>query len=522
VTGELGKIDLWLERLYRRLGWRIAVVNQLFSWLSGLVLGTAGVLICVRIYRLSADEALTYAAYVFGLCLVDMSVGTFVVYRLARPLSTWLEGGRDPATVAVAWRKALSLPSDTVRWNVGIFVVTAPAAILLGLSAVVPVSLDDALAILFLLLLALIAAIGGGLFTGQLAMRPVVRDIADSVDRPLSLAGGISVRRKLLLAVPSLLAVTAGGAIAASLAPGSQAGDALGEMVFGVALALGLAGPIAVWLAYSTLEPLDDLMRATERLKQGDLTARVPALSADEHGALARSFNEAMERLQRFAEENERLLEEARASRGRIVSAGDAERRRVERNLHDGAQQRLVAVALQLQLLEESADSNPGLREMAGNASDELRTALDDLRELARGLHPQVLSTGGLGPALEQLAERAPVPVKVSAPPDRYPDPIESTAYFVASEALANVAKYAQAKRAEVSAERRNGNLVLAITDDGVGGADAASGSGLTGLDDRVAALDGRLRVESPAGEGTTVTVELPLDGIEGVADGHA
>jgi signal transduction histidine kinase len=205
--------------------------------------------------------------------------------------------------------------------------------------------------------------------------------------------------------------------------------------------------------------------------------------------------------------------EELRASRARIVAASDAERRRVERNIHDGAQQRLVALSLDLRMLEDAAGSSTpdALRAMAAEAGVNLKQALDELRELARGLHPSVLETDGLGPALRQLASRATVPVTVVAPSCRIAEALESTVYFVVAEALANVSKYAQASHAEVLVECRDAWLCVRISDDGIGGANADSGSGLTGLADRVAALDGTLRIESHPGAGTIIKANLPL-----------
>jgi signal transduction histidine kinase len=203
-------------------------------------------------------------------------------------------------------------------------------------------------------------------------------------------------------------------------------------------------------------------------------------------------------------------LEELRASRARIVEAGDAERRRLERDLHDGAQARLVALAVLLRAARNRADGE--LVGMLDRALEELQTSLSELRELARGIHPAVLTDRGLEPAIQALASRAPVPVTVQADADeRLPGPVESAAYFVVSEALTNVAKYAQATSATVAVRRENGHLVVEVTDDGIGGADAAHGSGLRGLADRVAALDGSLSLESPAGRGTRVHAEIPF-----------
>ncbi|MDQ6879276.1 MAG: histidine kinase [Candidatus Dormibacteraeota bacterium] len=229
---------------------------------------------------------------------------------------------------------------------------------------------------------------------------------------------------------------------------------------------------------------------------------------------------EAVAAAARLAVENERLhadlrarLEEIRASRARIVEAADTERRRLERDLHDGAQQRLVGISLALRLaisrLKRGAD--PEVDHALDEASRELTEALSELRELARGIHPAILTEEGLGPALESLVERARIPVVLkSIPSGRLPIAVEAAAYFIVSEALANVAKYAQATCATVSATPLGGRIVLEVSDDGIGGADAVRGSGLRGLVDRVSALDGSVRVVSPAGKGTTVHAEIP------------
>jgi signal transduction histidine kinase len=220
------------------------------------------------------------------------------------------------------------------------------------------------------------------------------------------------------------------------------------------------------------------------------------------------------------ADENVRLdaelqarLDELRESRARIVEAGYAERRRVERDLHDGAQQRLVALALQLQLVRSKLQSDPAkATQLLDEATHELSGATEELRELARGIHPPVLTDRGLVAALEALAKRAPLPVTVEAnETERAPDAVEAAAYFVVSEALTNVARHAEARQAVVRVARRDGLLCVEIEDDGTGGADVSNGSGLRGLADRVGALEGALEVESPAGRGTTVRARLPV-----------
>jgi signal transduction histidine kinase len=221
-----------------------------------------------------------------------------------------------------------------------------------------------------------------------------------------------------------------------------------------------------------------------------------------------------------LAMENERLqaqlrarVEELRASRDRIVEAGMSERRRLERNLHDGAQQRLVALSLTMRLAQSKVRKDPEKAEaMLAAAQEELTLALGELRELARGIHPAVLSDRGLRAALEALAGRASLPVELGdVPEDRLPEPIEAAAYFVVAEALTNVAKYAHASQATVTVERVNGHAIVEVADDGIGGADPDRGSGLRGLADRVSALDGRMRLDSPAGAGTRLRAEIPV-----------
>jgi signal transduction histidine kinase len=201
------------------------------------------------------------------------------------------------------------------------------------------------------------------------------------------------------------------------------------------------------------------------------------------------------------------------ASRSRIVEAGDAERRRLERNLHDGAQQQLVSLAVHLRLVEARLAGDPArARQELVDARDQLARALDELRELARGIHPAILTDGGLAPALSALATRAAVPVEITdVPGERLPEPVEAAAYYLIAEAVTNVAKHAQASHVSVSVRRVDSRVVVDVVDDGVGGADAEAGSGLHGLADRVEALHGRLHVESPRGGGTRIEAQIPV-----------
>jgi signal transduction histidine kinase len=220
----------------------------------------------------------------------------------------------------------------------------------------------------------------------------------------------------------------------------------------------------------------------------------------------------------RIALENARLhaelsarLEELRGSRVRLIEAGQRERQRLERNLHDGAQQRLVALSLELTLLKKRLAADPVAGSRIDHARDEIALSLAELRDVARGLHPAVLSGHGLSVALESLAARATVPVDLRVDlAERLPEPLEVAAYYLVSESLANIGKHAQATSATIDVARSNGRVIVEIVDDGVGGADTERGSGLRGLADRVEALDGRLRVWTPVGHGTRVRAEIP------------
>jgi signal transduction histidine kinase len=221
----------------------------------------------------------------------------------------------------------------------------------------------------------------------------------------------------------------------------------------------------------------------------------------------------------RLAVENDRLaaevqaqLEEVRASRARIVEAGDVERRRVERDLHDGAQQRLVSLSLELQVARRALgdDGDPIVRRSLDRAAEEASAALAELRDLALGIHPLILTESGLGEAVESLADRTSVDVSVDVGSERYSAAVEGAAYFVVSEALANVTKYAKATKATVRIQGLDDHLSIEIDDDGIGGANPRAGSGLRGLADRLAALDGTMTIVSPVGGGTSISAQIP------------
>jgi signal transduction histidine kinase len=296
-----------------------------------------------------------------------------------------------------------------------------------------------------------------------------------------------------------------------------------GTIAFCVAVALCCAGPYLLlapayyWAFPEGMEfgifVVDTLPEALALVPPGLLLTwialRLLTMLAAAYGAFARRW---------LGTDEERVLTEQvvelRGARARMIAAADAERKRLERDLHDGAQQRLVAVALQLGMAERRLrEADPDAAELVSGAHAEAEAALGELRDLARGIHPAILTTRGLAPALDDLARRSPVPVEVAErPAERLPEQVEAAVYFVVSESLANVAKHAEAESVEVRVAIEGSDVGVSVRDDGRGGADVA-GSGLQGLEDRIGALDGTFGVESPPGAGTKVWARIPRDG---------
>jgi signal transduction histidine kinase len=282
-------------------------------------------------------------------------------------------------------------------------------------------------------------------------------------------------------------------------------------------LLLAFPAPGGDGLVDASGQPVNEMAASGRTVTRVERDGELLAVLIDDPAAIDEDpgLAEAVGSVARLALENERLaaqvraqLDEVRASRQRIVDAADAERRRVERDLHDGAQQRLVALAMRLDLARQTDGASAALLD---DATAELRAAVAEVRDLARGLHPPILTEAGLGPAIEALAERSAIPVTVDAPSRRYPATVEAAAYFVVNEAITNATKYARASGVTVTIRDKGGRLAISVRDDGHGGADPTGGSGLRGLMDRVAALGGSLSVDSPAGGGTTILAELPV-----------
>jgi signal transduction histidine kinase len=357
------------------------------------------------------------------------------------------------------------------------------------------------------------------ILTGNLLMLPLSGLVSFGL-APLVLLAGPA-----LFVISTVRARTAGGALGAAivdLEPGAAPGrlrDALARALGDSTLQLAFRQPDGVGY-------LDTAGQVIEVARPDPGRAVMPVAGSDEAVLVydeglklepqlirltAAAASMALEHT-RLQAEVQAQLEQVRASRERIVEAGDAERRRLERDLHDGAQQRLVTLALALAMArDQAASADPELGSLIESASKEAREALTELRELARGIHPAVLTETGLTGAIQALVERSPVATTIIAVPDgRFPTAIEATAYFVVSEALANVAKHAMASGAEVTIRKRPGRLVVEVSDDGAGGARTEKGSGLRGLADRVASAGGVLRVDSPPGSGTRLEADLP------------
>jgi signal transduction histidine kinase len=364
----------------------------------------------------------------------------------------------------------------------------------------------------------------------QAALRRVATLVASGVP-PSRVFGQVTEEVARLLAMPGASVMRYDGDRTATVV-GGWSEDGTLSLPLGSTFDLGGDTVVAKVLRSGSPQRVDDYQDASgdlaETLQRSGYQAAVAApvtVGGRLWGALAvatrsdEPLPEGLEqRLCDFAElvaqalANADAYEQLAASRARIVEAGDAERRRLERNLHDGAQQRLVALAVDLNLIGVTLEKDPSAaRKILTSAQDQLAQGLDELRELARGIHPAVLTNRGLGPALHALVKRAPVPVEITElPEERLAGPVEAAAYYVVAEAITNVAKYARASSVTVSVRRSNGLATLTVSDDGVGGADATLGTGLRGLADRLEALDGRLFVDSPPDRGTRISAEIP------------
>ncbi|MBV9416755.1 MAG: sensor histidine kinase, partial [Solirubrobacterales bacterium] len=351
-----------------------------------------------------------------------------------------------------------------------------------------------------------------GDLSGALVFAPLLLCWADF--RPEALTRRAALEGAIVLALIIVVALLPSAQLPRALAPGQQdvpyivfpllIWAALRGGPRGAALAVALVTSLTV---FNTAHNAGPFTRATitQSLLATQLFVAAASLTSLVLGAVIEERHTALEALR----DNERRLRESRA---RIVKAGDAARRRLERNLHDGAQQRLVSLALTLRLTRLQLDNNPAeADQLLAEASGELQDAINELRELARGIHPAVLTDRGLRPALEVLADHAHLPVELTTDiPRRLPSTVEAVVYYVAAEGLTNIAKYSHATAATLRLDANNQHVVLRVGDNGAGGADPHQGTGLRGLADRVEALGGHLELRSPPGQGTLLTASIP------------
>jgi signal transduction histidine kinase len=352
-----------------------------------------------------------------------------------------------------------------------------------------------------------------GAFLGQLSLRPLRREVGKSLTREeFAPIRSLSVATKVRLGFVAALFVISTVIVAVTLPAGSSSSAlnrAIGEVVLVVAT-LGLA--LALPVTQNALDPVRDLIEGTHRVAAGDLSAEVPVTSTDELGELAASFNEMIEGLR----ERESLRKELQASRARIVAAGDAARRQVERDLHDGAQQRLVLFGLKLGLARRQLDDDSsGAAALIDELRGDLDSALTELRDLAHGIYPVALENEGIAGALKDAAQLAAIPTRVECDGvARHRPELEAAVYFCCLEALQNAAKHAgEGARATVALAERHEALRFEVADDGAGfdPTVATASSGLQNMTDRIGALGGEVALRSAPGEGTTVSGMIPL-----------
>jgi signal transduction histidine kinase len=493
---------------------RIEVAGEGFAAVAGiLVVGVAG--------------ALVIAALVLGMVLSVIWIGLPLVIAALAACQALAEVHRRQANRLLAahlpplpvlerrgdtlWRRCMHALSDRRRLKVvGLVALDLPVGVVLLAVALVPMVLTVELVILGV---SALFGLGEYDYLGPLSLTPpagvllLVLALASAV-LTVALLGGL---RLAVRAITRAVLGRRGGE--------GPIRELLAERVGDRTLS------IAYWLPDREVF-VDELGRPVHLPDPGSGRAwtavehdgrRVAAIIHDAELDTTPELVNAAAAAAALALDNERLkadlrarVEELRISRARIVEAADAARRRLERDLHDGAQQQLVSLALDLRLLRARVKDSD-LVPMVEELSDKLAVALAELRELARGIHPAILTDRGLGPAVQGLADRVPLPVEVDVELDDRPGPqIEAAAYFVTAEALTNVARYARAHEARVKIRRTGGGVEVVVSDDGVGGADIEAGTGLRGLQDRLAALDGSLAIHSPPGLGTTLRAVIP------------
>lgn len=516
-VGDMGRFFDWL---YRRSGARYLDVLLLALIAFVLVVAVpAYAALLIPYFDVTARRWLQ-VVLVFEVAMVLAGGGVFVIARRTfAPILCWLRGQRDAEAAAAAWESAVAVMPRLAAAVGGWYT-------LLCIPSAVYVSELEHLAWFAALLyfVALLFLIGGLVVFGYLffeqAFRPLIRELASSLNeyfRPPSRT--ISLGGKMALILPAINLYT--GMIVAMVSTTPLGLDARLAVTTGAALLVTSTVSLGLTLMFrnSLLARLADMRRAIARVDRGDLAVRLPSLAGDELDDVGRSFNGMVIGLQEreaLRELNAGLVDELRASRARIVAAAVAERRRVERDLHDGAQQRLVLLRLKLALAQRTLATEGKAADAAiGELLLEVDSALAELRDLAHGIYPVVLENEGLRGALREAVERAALPAELASDgTGRYPPELEAAVYFCCLEALQNASKHAgDNARAKVAIGEHDGTLRFTVADDGRGfeSSAAARGAGIQNMADRIGALGGTLSVESAPGSGTTIAGTIPL-----------
>jgi signal transduction histidine kinase len=512
-----GLLDRLFERLYRRTRSRYLDVL--------LAINTAGVLLVVtpvytipgRVYfGLDGGEWLALLAASEAGQVLAAACGVLIMRRRSAPLIRWLRGAPG-ADAAAAWSSAvIDLPGTLVRGGVWCAVWTIPASV--HMKSISGFSTPGIL--MWSVVVSLFIA-GAGLadyLIFERALRPAVREAFAALPADFEPPKrGLSLRTRLLT-ILLLLSMFSAAFVSAITMNSTRSLSLDGQMAVTLVTALGFTLTLALALSLlvreSVLTRIETLRRAMWRVDRGEYDARVLPFAGDELDELGFSFNQMVNRLGRHDEE-------LRESRARIVAASDAGRRRVERDLHDGAQQQLVTLRLQLGMARQAAASDPQMAALLDEARAGLSLALEELRDLAHGIYPAVLTTDGLPAALEVAAERCPLSVTVeSNGRGRLAPDVEAAVYFCCVEALQNAAKHAgPGAHVRVRLESDPSEFRFEVRDDGVGYDPATLGTsaGMQNMADRIGALGGTLRVESAPGAGTSVVGAMPSDESQGL-----
>jgi len=499
----------WLVARYQRSRYYIPVALVATGAVTELFLLPPMVGIPARYFDISLGQALTVGAVVLAATLAAVTIFLIARRHIIIVSYRW-SSSRDPVLLDEARAATYEFPRAMVTFGapLGIaFVVPAATIAMIEVSGY-----STALDVIELAIWALAGAITGILafrFIGELVLLPARASFGSQTELDVPREGLAGKLLATILTV-TFVAATFGGLWGADRAT-DGAGQILEAVAIGLALTLVLMAILAPLLAGGLLAPLRDLTRGTRAVAAGDLGAEVAVTTADELGDLAISFN-------RMVQELNQASDELGASRARIVAAADESRRRVERDLHDGAQQSLVLLNLKLGLAQQkAAQGGDDAGEAIADARADLDRALDELRDLAHGIYPQVLTTDGLAAALAEAAAEAPIPVETAlGEAGRHPPEVEAAVYFCCLEALQNAGKYAgDGARVRMAVAEAEGTLSFEVADDGRG-FDVASRNGSGGLQnlaDRIGALGGELAVESAPGEGTRIAGSVPVEG---------